>query len=102
MKIKRIKSITLNSFEFSIVWDSKIYGGNFCYEKLVITIGTKSNNNSEIFMIICHELQELCATEMSVRFKRPDCSSDYIFVYDHRQHDTMSNMFSGLLSQFLK
>ena len=102
MKIKRIKSIKINSYEFAVIWDNSHNRGSFNYVTMKIIIGTKDLVENEIFMILCHELQEICAEEMSVRFQRPDCSSDYLFVYDHRQHDTLVNMFSGLLSQFLR
>jgi len=38
---------------------------------------------------------------MNVQFQSPDVEDDYIFMYDHRQHDTMCCMFSGLLEQFI-
>lgn len=77
------------------------YGGSFSYGTKSIKIGVKSKEEGPIFDILCHELMEICAEEMCIRFKRPDCDSDYIFVYDHRQYETMMNMFAGLLSQFL-
>lgn len=101
MKIKRIKKLKVNSFEFKIIWDKNYGGGDFHYGKKEITIGVKRPESSWIFMIICHEVMELCAVEMNVRLHRPDCDSDYIFVYDHRQHETMMNMFSSLISQFI-
>ena len=66
-----------------------------------IRIATKGIPGSRTWEIICHELMEICAVEMCVRFHRPDCDSDYLFVYDHRQHDTMINMFAALVSQFI-
>ena len=100
MKIKRIKSLKVNSVVFNVVWDSKIYGGSFSYGTHILTIGLK--DDQEVFETICHELMEIVACEMRVRLTRTDCDGDYIFVYDHRQHTTMICMFSGLLSQFIK
>jgi len=101
MKIKKIKSIKVNCYTFSINWNKEHDGGSFSYGDLEIDIGTRDNNDQEILMIICHELMEICALEMNVRLKRPDCGTDYVFVYDHRQYETMMNMFAGLLAQFL-
>lgn len=102
MKIKRIKSLQINSFRFKIKWNKSHAGGSFSYDDRIIEIGTGDGEDETIFMIICHELMEIVALEMNVRLKRPDCSSDYIFVYNHRQHETMMNLFAGLVSQFIE
>jgi len=102
MKIKKIKKLKVNCFEFDIVWNNKHNGGSFSYLPNKIEIGTLRLSNEEILMIICHEVMEIVTEEMNVRFVRPDCTTDYIFSYDHRQHETMMNMFSGLISQFIK
>ncbi len=102
MKIKRIKSLKVNSYYFNVVWDKEKEGGFISYKEQLIKIGVKDSPEGEVFDILCHELMEICAMEMHVRFQRPDCATDYIFVYDHRQHDTMINMFAGLVSQFIK
>jgi len=101
MKIKRIKSLQINAYTFKIVWDNSFSGGSFDYIAREIIIGTKQADDTLLLAILCHELLEITATEMNVRLSRPDCNSDYIFVYDHRQHSTMSEMFVGLLLQFL-
>lgn len=102
MKIKKIRRLKVNSYDFKVKWTKEHNGASFSYADMEIVIGTKSGLTNDQFHIICHELQEICATEMHVRYARPDIDSDYIFMYDHRQHDMMMNMFAGLLSQFIE
>lgn len=102
MKLRRIKNLQVNSYRFNVKWSSSLHGARFSYDERVIEIGTTGMSELEQFMVVCHELWEICAVEMNVRLSRPDCMSDYIFVYDHRQHETMANMFAGLLAQFLQ
>ncbi len=102
MKIKRIKKLKVNSYNFDVMWDKGLNcAGSVSYRNHKIIIGVKHGVEAEIFETICHELMELCAMEMHVHYRRPDCDTDFIFVYDHRQHDTMINMFAGLLTQFI-
>jgi len=100
MKIKRIKTLQVNSLKFKIKWDKDMDGASVSYFDELITIGTKAGE-AYTFVSVCHEVMEIVAVEMNVRLKRPDCQSDYIFVYDHRQHDTMMFMFAGLIAQFI-
>lgn len=101
MKIKRIKKLKVNSYEFEVIWSKKHNGGSFDFKNGIIEIGVHDTNEHELLMVVCHELMEICSVEMNVRFRRQDCDSDFIFVYDHRQFETMINMFSGLLNQFI-
>ena len=102
MKIKRIKSVKINSYRFKVKWNNSHSWGAFSYGDREIEIGTKNLSSDVILMLICHELMEIVAVEMGVRLRRPDCDSDYMFVYDHRQHTTMMEMFAGLVSEFIE
>jgi len=99
VKIKRIKKLQVNSYWFDIKWDPTHNGGGINYKTGIIEIGTGSSD-LETLGTLSHELMEICSIEMNIRFNRPD-GGDYLFVYDHRQFETMNNMFTGLLSQFL-
>lgn len=102
MKLKRIRKIRINCLVFNVVWSNKFSGGSFDYGTKKIYFGTKRKNEEEIFESIVHELMELVAVENHTRLRRPDCDSDYIFIYDHRQHSTMMLALAGLLCQFIK
>jgi len=101
MLIKKIKKLHINSYTFSVIWDKERDGATFNYTNREIIIGTRDNFQDTIFNNICHELWEIVAIENHVRLSRPDCDGDYIFVYDHRQHDVMANMFASSISQFI-
>lgn len=101
MKVKRLTKIEVNVWTFSIAWDKSTYSSQISYVDKRITIGCASEDEAVIFSNLNHELTEMCAIEMHIRLSRPDCESDFIFVYDHRQFDTLNSMASGLLSKFL-
>ena len=101
MKVKRLKKIVINGETFSIRWNKDTTGGSFDYLDQSIMIGTMIPQEAVIFGVLCHEIMEIVTAEMNVRLNRPDCLTDYIFVYDHRQHDTMMQMFSGIISNFI-
>ena len=102
MKIKRIRKLRVNCTDFVVTWDKKTDGSCLDYYKHSIKIGVKDCDELRILNNVLHELIEICAIEMCVRFRRPDCQTDFIFVYDHRQHQTMTEMLAGLLEQFIK
>lgn len=106
MKIKKIKKVIIGSRTFKVIWNKNHNGGSLEYGHKVkepyIEIGTSEFNDIHILDTIMHELMELITLLMHVRFDRKDVNSDYMFVYDHRQHDTMMSMMAGAVSQFIQ
>lgn len=102
MKIKKLKKIKILAHEFKINWSKEHNGGWFDFGKMTIEIGIQDKDDGHTFMVLCHELMEICAVEMGVRLNRPDCTTDFIFVYDHRQFETKMSLFSSLITQFLE
>lgn len=105
MEIRRINKLVVNSTSMGVKWNKNKSGASFSYLKKEINIGLGIENqydDLELLSLIVHELWEICCEEFRVRHRRIDCDSEYIFVYDHRQFTTISEMFSGLLKQFIK
>ena len=102
MRLNKIEKLRVNSFEMKVVWEPKHGVASFSYVDRKMEIGTQMKDPDYILMLLCHELWEIAAIEVGVRLSRPDVDSDYIFVYDHRQHDLMANMVAGWLTQFIK
>lgn len=101
MKIKRLKKLKVHTYYFDMIWDKTTNDASVSYSDKEIMIGIRGFADEQIFSSLCHEIFEVCAIEMHVRLNRPDCYSDFVFVFDHRQHDSMMEMFSGLVSQFI-
>lgn len=101
MKIKRIKTFKVNCYEFDVVWEKDNCAARFSYEDRKLYIGVQNVPEEELLHLLTHELLEICAIEMHVRYGRPDCFGDYLFSYDHRQHSTLAAMLAGCLTQFL-
>ena len=102
MEIKRIKKLRVNSYIFNVIWDNESKSGSFDYGMKEIRIGVSNKDNLNLLVTISHELFEIAAVELNIRLNRPDCDSDYVFVFDHRQYSTVMEVFIGLLSQFIK
>jgi len=104
MKLKFPKKIQIDDVIWNIKYDKKEAGGSFNYDKHLLKIGTKLYKEQPIrtFVVIIHELKEIIQVQQTTRFLRDDCDSDYIFVYDHRQHTDFCYRLAGLLNNFIK
>ena len=106
-KFKFIKSITIGSTVFDVIWDKKQGGGELSYpygnERGYIKIGTYylKTSPTEVLDSIIHELKECIQIEQSTRLKPNHDATSFIFHYTHREHDDLCARLAGLLTQFL-
>lgn len=104
MKLKFPKKIQIDEIIFTVKYDPKSGGGSFNHVKNIIEIGTKyyPEQPTIVLAIIIHELKEIIHANQATRFDRPDVDSDYLFIYDHRQHTDLCYRLAGLLNNFIK
>lgn len=108
MKIKKLRKLRVNSYEFEVTWCKERSGAEFSfYNKaeedrptLRLPCPLRWGDN-HVFMVLMHELFEITMVEMNCRYMRQDVQDDYMFVFDHRGMDTATNATAGLLKQFI-
>lgn len=101
MKIKRIKKLKIGTTEFKINWINKFGGAGFDYNKREMYFCIKNRTDLEIWGYIMHEIMEAVYLLYRVRHDRPDVEDDYLFSFDHKQHDTISEAVAALTAEFL-
>jgi hypothetical protein len=100
-KIKRFKKLRLGSYIFDVKYDSH-GGGCFSFGEKTLTLGINKLDFAGALRVLTHELMEMSIVEMNCRMQRPDVTTDFIFVMDHRQFETAACLCSGMLAQFLE
>jgi hypothetical protein len=97
--MKRPNKIEIAGYTFSIKWDKTRYDGHFSFENNQITIGTRSDNENEIFSILLHEITEICSVIHYVRHH--DRGNDsYFFLMNHKQYSVLIQEVSKIVYKF--
>ena len=105
MKLRYPKKIKIISDVFNIKYDNAHNGGSFDFSEnlLVIGIRDKKENEDRIFQVICHEVFEVIAVISNTRYDDPgNGSQSYKFFMSHKEFQTNIEMFSSVISQFVK
>jgi hypothetical protein len=104
MKFKFPKKIVVGDVVWKIKYNKTNAGGSFEYDNHTLTIGTKysQKNPTRTLNSIIHELKEIIQVENDTRLERGNNISDYVFVYDHRDHTDICRRLAGLLDEFIK
>ncbi len=104
MKIVIPKSITIGSTRLLVKQDKSTGSSYWNWNDSVLVLGTKHKDKEPavFFTALCHEIWELWADTLYLRYIRPDTSNNYEFHFDHRGFANLSEMASKTLLQFIK
>lgn len=94
------KIIKIGSDTFKVVLDKKRVDADFSYETRILTIGTKIKRREHLLNIITHEIFEMWAVTLYIRYTRPDTYKTYEFHLDHRQFTNWIELASQSVSEF--
>lgn len=106
MKFKFPKKIQIGETEFKVIYDYKGTGASFIYPDSTtpafIKFGMKNYKSNPLTFLghLIHELKEIIQVEQTTRFSNRD--ENYIFSYNHPQHDDLCSRLAGLLNNFIK
>ena len=105
MKIKWPKTIDVVSYKFNVKKDDKSYAASFDFSESRLTIGTKALKEGDtdwVFMLLCHELFEICCVANNVRYKDGSVEGDYKFFLNHKEMENVMNLFASVIKQFIE
>ena len=108
MKFKYPKKITIGSTEFKIIYDYKSdFGACFSFPangtKAFVKFGMLSHKTNPLIFLdyVIHEFKEIIQVEQSARFYN-NGTTDFVFNYNHSQHQDLCARLAEVLNQFIK
>lgn len=104
MKLKWPKTIDVVSYKFNVKKDPQSCAASFDFSECRLTIGTKSlkDDPDYVFMLLCHELFEICCAANNVRYRDSSVEGDYKFFLNHKEMENVMNLFASTIKQFIE
>ena len=102
MKIKFPKAIDVASYKFNVKRNKDSYAASFDFSENRLTIGTKDKDDDWLFMLVCHEVFEICCAANNVRYKDGSVEGDYKFFFNHKEMENVMNLFASTVKQFIE
>lgn len=104
MKIQFPTHIEIASFTLKVLQDPESGGGKFdlCANELIIGTKYLKSDPDYTFMIICHEVQEICHVATCTRYNDPSVEDDFKFFMSHKEFSTTTSLFAKAIKQFIK
>jgi hypothetical protein len=103
IKLRFPKHIQIGSKTFVVKADKKRCDAEFSWHEGTLVIGTGDIADDPLWALhrIVHEVFEMWAVSLSVRYSRPDNWESYEFHFDHRDFDNLCDNASRTLAEFI-
>lgn len=104
MKLKFPKKIQIAPYSMNVFVDEDSDAASFDLEECRLTIGTKSlkTDPAYVFMLICHEIQEICHLCTGTRYRDTSVDGNYKFFMDHKEFQVTTSLFSFAIRNFIE
>ena len=98
------KFLIIGGVKWKIVFDKKVFGGEFRWQNHTIKIERKYSDERK-FQVLIHEIAEVIMVNNSMRYQ-PNYNNvhnaDYLFNFNHKEFEIFTDELAGILKQFIK
>lgn len=104
MELKLLKKINILSNNFTIKYEKGHLGGSVDFDENLMTIGIQNfeKNQDAVFQLLCHEILEAIQIITNTRYMAFGTTGDYLFISSHKEFQTNMEIFSSIISKFIK
>lgn len=104
MKLQFPQKIEILPYTMNVKTDDQSDGAYFNLDECLLVIGTKSlkTDRDYVFMLICHEIKEICHICTKTRYRDQSVDGNYKFFMDHKEFEVTNNMFASAIRKFIK
>lgn len=103
MKLKFPKKVSIGNYNFKVVYNDKTCGGSVDFDLGIIEIGTAylDKHPNDVFDTICHEVSEVCHTELHTTYQDGSVLGNYKFFMDHKEFSNHNSLFCKAIQNFI-
>lgn len=104
MELKFPRKVNVGPFTFEVDYNKKGAGASFSFSERKIEIGIAhiEKDQDYVFMLLCHEIMEICHVVTCTRYHDESVDANYKFFLDHKEFENNINLFSKAIQQFIK
>ena len=103
IRLRFPKRIQIGGKTFEVVTDKERRDAEFSWHEGKLTIGIAEIKDDPVWVFrrVVHEVFEMWAVSLNIRYSRPDEWASYEFHFDHRDFDNLCDNATGTLAEFI-